>query len=185
MFFVINAGRRKGTIGAVRFSGIAYRSAMMNQIMAEFGLALRRDGGFQLPFHHFRMIAGRKPQTVGKTNAVGIGNDGRLAVNIAADEIGGFSSDARKTGQILYIIRHPSIEPFQNIAAHFDDAFRLGAKKTAGMDRGTELFKIGCGKGFQGRVFFKERRRDHVDAGGGTLRRKRRWDQQLIGRGIM
>ena len=57
-----------------------------------------------------RVLALGQSEQVGNAYNVGVGNDGRLAVDVAADKVGGLSAHSLKGGQVLDIIGYNSAE---------------------------------------------------------------------------
>ena len=86
---------------------------MINKAVAEVASLL---AGNDFPESHLYLLrvfdAVHESHPVCEADAVCIGDNGRFAVNIAADQIGGFPANAGKAGEIFNIIGYHPIKFF-------------------------------------------------------------------------
>ena len=89
--------------------------ASMAKIIGFFG----REKFSHSVFYLSRLVCFYKSQTVAKTDEMSIRNNGGLAVNITYDQIGGFSSDARKCNELFNCIGNFSAKILGDFLADF------------------------------------------------------------------
>ena len=92
---------------------------------------LRRKQFTQRCFNLKRIFCLDKTEEVAYTNKVSIGNNGRLAEYVAANQICRFSADSRQRGQILNVVRNHASKIGKNFLRHTDNVLSLGAIKAA------------------------------------------------------
>ena len=100
---------------------------------------------------------------------MGIRYHGRLTIDIAADEVGGFSTNAREGYKLLNSIGNNSTEALHYPLTYSDKVARLGFIKATGFDKLLNLRKLGILKCFCIRETCEKRRGYHVYSGIGAL----------------
>ena len=163
------------------FAGAAHLSAKEHQLVAEIVAPGRGDDLFQPQLHFVRVgEVFAKAQPVGDADAVGVCHNGRFAVDIPADEIGGFAANAGQGGELFNGAGHFAVKLVQQHPAHIDDVLSLGVEKSAGADDVFHIFQFGRGQGLQAGIGGKEGGGDQVDPGVGALGGESGGDEQLI-----
>ena len=115
---------------------------------------------------------------------MGIGDHGRFAEDIAANQICGFPADARQLDELFHRIRNdPAVFVAQH-PGHRHDVPRLGFVQTAGMDDFPDLLHIRLGERLKGRVAAEQGGGDQIDSGVGALCGQAGRNQQLQRVGI-
>ena len=145
---------------------------MKNAAVTKIVAFLWRKQLSQRKLHLIRVFRFDKTEQIRNADKVGVGNNGRLAVNIAAYEVCRFSADSGQGGQVLDIVRNPSAEIGKDFLRHSDNVLRLGAIEAAGAHKLLHIGNIGIGKGFNARIFLKKRWLDKVHPCVGALGRK-------------
>ena len=102
------------------------------------------------------------------------------AEGVAEDDVRGLPADARELHELGHRARHLAAVALDEGAAEALERLRLVAEEAGGLDERLELFASGiCRVVRGGRAGREERRRHHVDAHVGALRREDRRDQEL------
>ena len=95
----------------------------------------RVDQFAQRVFHFYRVFfIFDEAQPVGQTDAVRVGNNGRLAEDVAQDEVGRFAADTGEFEQILHVIRHFAVILLEQHDRTSLEVARFGAEQAAGFD---------------------------------------------------
>ena len=149
--------------------------------MAEVARFLRREYLTQLLFHTQRVLAAiGETQSPRDADAVRVADVGGLAVNVAEDEVRRLAPDAGQRRELLHRAGDLAAVLFEQNFRALDEILRLGVVKSAGADHLADLLIAGVCKGFERRIFLKERGRDHVHARVGALGRKTHGKKQLV-----
>ena len=165
---------------ALRTACDANRSAVQNQSVAKIIGFLRVKNRAKLSFAFCRVFGVGEPQQVRYTNAVGVADDGGLAVNVAHHEVCGFSAYSWEFGKLLDGVRYnAAVIPNEDFAG-LRNIMGLCFVKSAGSDYVAYILLIRFSKRFQSRVFTEENGRYHIDARIGALCRKACCDKQLV-----
>ena len=107
-------------------------------------------------------------------------NRTRNPIQIAEQQVGGFSADTGKPKKIVHIIGHPSVMLFKQNDSAVYQITGFGMIETTGVDVFLHFFHIRFGKGFKSGKTRKKGRCDHVYARIGTLCREPDGKQQFI-----
>ena len=99
--------------------------------------------------------------------------------------LNGEPAHARQSGQRFHVRWHFACVVLHERLCHPDQRFGLGAEKAGRMDLRLEFLLRRLRQCGSGRITLEQRRRDHVDALIGRLRRQDRRDQQLKGVGVV
>ena len=83
---------------------------MKHTSVAEIVAFLGREQFFKLHFDLERILCFNKSEQIADAYKVSVGYNGRLAENIAADKVCGFSADSGQRGQILDVIGYLAAE---------------------------------------------------------------------------
>ena len=132
-----------------RALGVACRTdvpAKMDKAVAETGLLGGFDDLFQSHLHLvgiFAAVFGGEAQLVADTDAVGVGNDGRVTVNIRQDQIGRLSTDTGQLEQLLHGVGHHAAVLLQQHDGGIFNIVCLSAEQAAGLDDLAEFFQVG------------------------------------------
>jgi hypothetical protein len=98
---------------------------------------------------------------------------------VAEDDVGRLASDTRQRDQAVEVGRNlATMAQHQSLGAAQDVA-RFVAEEAGAADHVLELERFGLGERTRVGIACEERRRHHVDAGIGALRREDRRDEQL------
>ena len=150
------------TIIAKCLSCRAYLSAEQHRAVAEVVGALRRQQLSHFTLDRLGIFGAHKAQTVAKPYKMRIGDHGRLAVDIAHNQVCRFSADARQTYQLLYSIRHLAAKLLTQHFSDADKAFGFCLEKSAYMYYRGDIVYVGSGKAFGVGEPFEQLRRHHV-----------------------
>ena len=154
--------------------------------MAKIVALVRREKPAQNRFDLFLIGLVMQTETTGDTDAVGIDHDGAgHMIDIAHDEIGGFSADTGQGGQLVERMGNLAVVALAKDARHRDDILRFGFVESAGFDVFRKLLGGAFGKIRGAGVALKQGGSDHIDACVGTLGGQARRDQTLQRIGIL
>ena len=123
---------------------------MQHKAVAEIRGFFGWDDLAQRVFHLDRVLdIFDKAQPVGQPDAVGIGDDGGLPIDVAQDQVGGLAADAGQFQKICHIVRHFAAEVGQQHLGAGFEVTRFGAEQAAGLDAFLNRLERGFGKAFE------------------------------------
>ena len=168
--------------GALGASGDADGAAVVYEAVAEVIALFRRDDLPQFALYFCRLfdIVDEADQ-VAEADAVGIGDDGRFAEDIAHDEVGALSADAGQGQEFFEGLRHMVVVLVVEDAHAGADVAGLAAAQAAGTDDFFDLLRFRGGECRDIREFFVEQRCDLVYARIGALGGQADAHQELPG----
>jgi hypothetical protein len=143
---------------------------ILEQVTEADSLPFRHDSG-KIELNLVRIAVLRESQALRKAHDMGIDTDGRLGKRVAEYDVGGFSSDAGKTDQIIQMVRDFSAETLDDFLAAIANCARFVAVE---VDPADLLFEVLLGRSrviLRGAVFFKELDSDLIDEIVPSLRR--------------
>ena len=168
--------------GAVGLAGVADRPAVHHQTVAEVAALL---GGNDLPQGHLHpagvLDAVHQAHAVDQPDAVGVGDDGRLAEHISHNQVGALAAHSRQRQQGVEIVGHLAVVFIPQNPHTGADVPGLAAAQAAGLDDGLDLFGGGLGQSLHTGIFGKQFLGDHIHPGVGALGRQPHPHQQLPG----
>ena len=171
---------------AGRLAGVADGPAVQDEAVAKVAALLGRD---DLPQQHLHLLGlfdvVHQADAVAQPDAVGIGDDGRLAEHVPHDEVGALAADAGQGQQFFKGGGHLAVVFVPQYAHTGRDVPRLGVAQAAGLDDGLDVLRLGGGQGGHPRILGKELLHHHVDPRVGALGRQPDADQQLPGVGVV
>ena len=150
--------------------------------MAELVAFLWRDDFPKSLFHLGGLLhVIDKADEIAEADAVRVGHDGRLSVNVAENEVGALSADAGERKKLLHVVRNNvMVLLMENLHACTDVAC-LGAAKSAGADNGFDFLRRSGSKRCDIRIFLQKIHHHHIDPRVGALRGKTHADKKLPG----
>ena len=155
--------------------------AEQHEAVTEVARLCGRDESPQRLFHLDRvLLVPNKAETVGQPDAVRVAHDGRLAENIAEDEVCGLASDARQPQQLLHRVGHPAAVLREQHHRAGVQVARLGAEQAAAADILRDLLLARLREALERRKIRKQLFRHDVHARIRTLRGEPRREQQLV-----
>ena len=155
----------------------------MYKSVAQAGLLLRFDDLFQRHLHLVGILSAvlcGQSQLITDSDTMGIGNDGRMTVNIRKDQVGGLAADAGQLEQFIHGIGNFTTVLFQQHDRGIFYIVCLGAEQAARLDDGAQILQIGRCQRFQGRVTVIKHGGHQIDPSIGTLGRKTGGKQKLV-----
>ncbi len=148
--------------------------------MREGDPALFRDQFHQILFDAFRIGVFGEPEALRDALDVGIDDhSGGDSEGRAENHVGRFAGGARDGEERVDVARDLAAEIGENFAGGADHRFGFVVEEAGGADVPGELGLVRRGEIADGGVFAEQRRRHHVDALVGALRRENGGDQQL------
>ena len=132
--------------------------------VAEIVAFLRRKYRTKILFHLQRDCAFRETKSAGNANAVCIGNDSGLFINVAHNKIRCFSSDAGQLCKLFNGIRNHAVIFIPQDMAHFINIFCFRFVQATGTNQFFNLLNRTFAEGLQSGKAFEKRRRHHIDA---------------------
>ena len=156
--------------GALRAPGDTDCTPVVDEAVAE---VISFFGGDDLPqfalyFRGFFDVVNEADQ-VAEADAVGIGNDGRFAEDIAHNEVGALAADTGQGKKFFKGLRHVIVIFLVQDAHAGADVTGFAAAESAGTDDLFNLFRLRGSECSDVGEFFIEKGCDLVDAGVGTL----------------
>ena len=112
---------------------------------------------------------------------MGVGDDGRLAVDITENEVGTLASDAGECEELLHGIRYDVVVLLVEYCHACMDVAGFRFAKAAGADNRFNRFGCGFSKGGNGRKRLQQVDHDDVDSGIGALGSEAHAGEQLPG----
>lgn len=179
---VIPADVGEAAAVTLRTPGNADSTAVIDKAVTELIAFFGRNDAAERTLHLLRFpdIIDKADQ-IAEADTVGVGDYGRLPVNISENEVGALAADAWQGKEFLHRVRDGIvILCMQNFHAGGDVA-GLGMAKTAGTDNGFNLFRHGRGEGSHCGEALQEVDHDDVDPCIRALRGKAHTDQKLPG----
>ena len=168
--------------GALGASGDADGAAMVYKAVTEVIALFRRDDLPEFALYLCRLFdVVDEADQVAETDAVGVGDDGRLAEDIAHDKVCALAADAGQGQELFEGLRHMVVVLLVQDAHAGADVAGLAAAQAAGAD---DLFNFLRFRGSQCRhvrVFFVQQRCDLVYTGVGALGGQADAHQELPG----
>ncbi len=179
---MVAAQIRETAMLTLRPSGDADSPAVIHEAVAELIALLGRDDFPKSLFYLRRLLdVVCQPDQIAETDAVRVGDDGRLSIYISEDEVRALSPDAGKGQELLHVIGDDVVILFmQNLHAGADVP-GLGMPETAGADNRLNFLRGSGGKRGDIREFPKKVPHDDIDPGIGALRGKPHADEKLPG----
>ena len=168
-----------GTLGA---SGDADGTAMVYKAVAEVIALFRRDDLPEFALYLCRLFdVVDEADQVAEADAVGVGDDGRFAEDVAHDKVCALSADAGQSQELFEGLRHMVVVLVVKDAHTGTDVAGLAAAQAAGADDLLDFLRFGGGKCRNVREFFVQQRCDLVHTGIGALGCKADTHQELPG----
>ena len=166
----------------LRPSGDADGAAVVDEAMAELVALFRGDNCAKSLFNFGRLLdVIHESDEIRETDAVGIGDDGGLAVDITENQIGTLASDAGEREELLHGIRHDVVILLVEYRHAGMDVAGFRFAKAAGADNRFNRFGRGFSKGSNGRKRLQKVNHDDVDSGIGALGGEPHADEKLPG----
>ena len=134
--FIMIANLPHGTILAFRGAGGAYLPPEMDDAVAEIRLLRNGNHRGKDPLHPegILQLLGIEADPAADADAVGIRHDAAFFIDITEKQIGDLPAHAGQGQQILHGIRHAPLIGGEKHGGGFLQAFRLGAKQSAGAE---------------------------------------------------
>ena len=113
--------------------------------------------------------SGNEPEAVGYADAMGVGDNGRLAKIVGQHKVGCFSAYAGYLQKLLHCVGNLSAEPLNDHLCAQLDVPCLGAEKSAWLDYLTYFFVVGISQRLDGWKAGIEHLCDDIYTGIGAL----------------
>src|ERR1700722_19809734 len=112
------------------YQAVVFYPVTPRQDLAQSGLGLVGSPGHD------------QPPSIGNPMHVRVNANPRLAKRFRYHEVRGLAPDALECDEIVDLIRHATIEAFQEVAANFANATRLGAIKADRVDQLLDFLRL-------------------------------------------
>jgi len=138
-----------------------------------------RHGARQLLLDQHRIVAFRDPDAVRHAQHVAVDRQPWNAERVPQDHVGGLASDARQLDERVHRRGHVAAVLLHERLRHADQGLCLGAVEAGGVNQRLEVGGRRLRERARVAVFPEQRRRHHVHAHVGRLRRQDRRREQL------